>query len=410
MKRIIKKIHLWIGFPIGLIITVVCLSGAILVFRAEIEETLYPGRFFVKEKRAEPISLDELIPSVNAQLENNSVAGVTISSDPERNYMMSLREGRHDAAYVNQYTGELIEINRFSENFLTKIMQLHRWLLDGKITTGKAIVGYSTLLFAIMLITGIIISIPKSRRNLKHLFIIHVRRGLKRFWHDLHISAGIYSMLILLVLTLTGLTWSFRWYSVGVYKLFGVELPAMSPNRGATNVQQQGNNRGEQAGQNVQPEQRGQGGNRGERNRQDAQPEQGRQGDSRGERNIQPTDFSHWQTVFIEVRKQNPDFKTVSIQNSSVSVSQKRIWGNVRAADRYIFDAQTGTITDYVPYENQEKTMKIRGWLYTLHVGAWGGWFSKIISCIAALIGASLPLTGYYMFYKKRWRKKSRKA
>jgi uncharacterized iron-regulated membrane protein len=78
----------------------------------------------------------------------------------------------------------------------------------------------------------------------------------------------------------------------------------------------------------------------------------------------------------------------------------------VRASDRYSFDAKTGAITDYVPYAKQDKAMKIRGWLYTLHVGAWGGWFSKIISCIAALVGACLPLTGYYIFWKKRKRKR----
>jgi uncharacterized iron-regulated membrane protein len=405
MKRIIKKIHLWIGFPIGLIITVICLSGAILVFRAEIEETLHPERFFVKEKRTEPINLNELMPAINAQLENNSVTGVTIPSDPERNYVMILREGRRDAAYVNQYTGELIEVNKFSENFLTKIMLFHRWLLDGKVTTGKAIVGYSTLLFVIMLITGIIIAIPKKRRNLKYLFMVHVNKGLKRFWHDLHISAGIYAMLILLVLSLTGLTWSFRWYNVGFYKLFGVELPAMTINRNSANVQQQGSNRGEQSGQNAQSKQHGQGNSRGERTHQDTSEQRG-QGNGRGERNVQPIDFSHWQEVFTYIRKQNPDFKTISIQSGSASVSQKRIWGNVRAVDRYTFDAKTGTITDYIPYVKQDKAMKIRGWLYTLHVGAWGGWFSKIISCIAALIGASLPLTGYYLFYKKRRRKK----
>jgi uncharacterized iron-regulated membrane protein len=379
MKKIIKKIHLWIAFPLGLIITAICLSGAVLVFRSEIEEALYPERYFVNERGDEPIRLEKLIPAVNSQLDGSSVAGVTVSDNPERTYVMSI--GGRDAAYVNQYTGELVAVSRFSESFLTKIMQLHRWLLDGKRTTGKAIVGYTTLLFVVILITGVIVAIPKQRRNMKYIFIIHVNRGLKRFWYDLHISAGIYCALILLVLSLTGLTWSFRWYSAGFHKLFGVELPAMPANHNS-NAPQQSGYRGDRNQQNVPPEPRGQG----------------------GERNRQQTDFSHWQDVLTEIKSKNPDFRTVGIQNGTAWVSQKRVWGNVRASDRYSFDAKTGAIIDYVPYANQDKAMKIRGWLYTLHVGAWGGWFSKIISCIAALVGACLPLTGYYIFWKKRKR------
>ncbi|MGL4909307.1 MAG: PepSY domain-containing protein, partial [Bacteroidales bacterium] len=43
------------------------------------------------------------------------------------------------------------------------------------------------------------------------------------------------------------------------------------------------------------------------------------------------------------------------------------------------------------------------------HVGSWGGWFSKLLTVIAALIGASLPITGYY-FWIKRLKQKHNKT
>lgn len=36
MKRIFRKIHLWLSVPFGLIITLVCFSGAMLVFEKEL--------------------------------------------------------------------------------------------------------------------------------------------------------------------------------------------------------------------------------------------------------------------------------------------------------------------------------------------------------------------------------------
>jgi len=44
-----------------------------------------------------------------------------------------------------------------------------------------------------------------------------------------------------------------------------------------------------------------------------------------------------------------------------------------------------------------------------LHTGSWGGWFSRILYAIAAFIGGFLPISGYYLWWKRRSTKK-RKA
>ena len=36
MKRIFRKIHLWLSVPFGIVITLVCFSGAMLVFEKEL--------------------------------------------------------------------------------------------------------------------------------------------------------------------------------------------------------------------------------------------------------------------------------------------------------------------------------------------------------------------------------------
>jgi uncharacterized iron-regulated membrane protein len=104
------------------------------------------------------------------------------------------------------------------------------------------------------------------------------------------------------------------------------------------------------------------------------------------------------------MKQENPDFKTITIRDGAISVAQRRTFGNSRAADNYTFDAATGHITARNPYAGQSRTSKIRGWIYSIHAGTWGGWLSKIITCLAALTGATLPLTGYYLYYKKRMR------
>jgi uncharacterized iron-regulated membrane protein len=92
------------------------------------------------------------------------------------------------------------------------------------------------------------------------------------------------------------------------------------------------------------------------------------------------------------------------------TVYQNIALGNSRANDNYKFDINTGDITEYTPYSEQSRGNKIRGWIYTIHTGTWAGITSKIIAFVTALIGGTLPLTGYYMFYNKRRKRKQHHA
>ena len=51
MKKIFEKIHLWLSVPFGLIITLICFSGAMLVFEDEVNE-------LVKKMQAHQIGAD----------------------------------------------------------------------------------------------------------------------------------------------------------------------------------------------------------------------------------------------------------------------------------------------------------------------------------------------------------------
>ena len=63
MRKFFAKVHLWLSIPFGIIIAIVCLTGAILVFETEILELGYPSRYFVKEVKGEPLSPATLIES-----------------------------------------------------------------------------------------------------------------------------------------------------------------------------------------------------------------------------------------------------------------------------------------------------------------------------------------------------------
>ena len=89
MKKFFTKVHVWLSIPFGIIIAIVCLTGAILVFETEILELCYPSRYFVKEVKGEPLSPAVLMDAAGQQLPDSiKINGIRVSSDPKRTYQL----------------------------------------------------------------------------------------------------------------------------------------------------------------------------------------------------------------------------------------------------------------------------------------------------------------------------------
>ena len=100
-------------------------------------------------------------------------------------------------------------------------------------------------------------------------------------------------------------------------------------------------------------------------------------------------------------------FNTITVSAGSISVALGG-WGNQRAFDRYKFDEATGEILSADYYRSSSPRSKAGGWVRTLHVGTWGGLLSKFLYFFAALLGASLPLTGYYLWIRRLYIKRKK--
>ena len=375
MKKIFRQIHLWLSVPFGLIISLICFSGAMLVFENEVMELVRHELYYVKKVETVSLPVDRLLEEVELTLPDSvSVTGISVFSDPERAWQVNLSKPRRASVYVDQYTGE-IKGKYERPAFFVTMFRLHRWLLDsmkadGGVFWGKMIVGVSTLLFVVVLISGIVIWWPRTRKALKNSLRISVGRGFRRFWYDLHVAGGMYALFFLLAMALTGLTWSFGWYRAGFYKVFGVEVQQGGTHSGVT---LRGGRGSDQPGKNVS----------------------------------HSSSYVCWQQVYEQLALNNPGYKQITLSDGVANVSFNT-FGNQRASDRYKFNPHSGEIDEVVLYKDAEKAGKIRGWIYSVHVGSWGGMLTRLLTFIAALIGATLPLTGYYLWIKRIWRKKSR--
>ena len=393
MKKAFRKIHLWLSVPTGIIITLVCFSGAMLVFEKEMTEAVKPELYFVKEAKGEPIPMQELMEKVEETLPDSvSISGVTVFADSTRTYQVSLSKPRRASIYVNQYTGE---VTGRSERlpFFDTMFHLHRWLLGSSSGVGKLFTGICTLVLVFILVTGILMWLTNRNKPLKASLAIHVTKGWGRFWHNLHVAGGIYATIFLLAMALTGMTWSFSWYRTGFYACFGVESSVKGGAHGGGASKE-----GQRAGDTIRSGERQQGEDRhggGEGNGY-------HDGGDFGFHRRSP--YRHWDDVLKEVASKNPGYQQITLKAEAAEVvPEGRL--SMRATDKYSYDRRRGEITDIKLYSSEGKDTKVRSGVYMVHTGSWGGIITRILNFLAALIGATLPLTGYWLWIRRLTRK-----
>ena len=383
MKKIFAKIHLWLSVPLGLVITVVCLSGAVLVFEGEITRALHPELYRVAvPANVRPLRPSQLADRIRGQMPDSlHLVSLQLSARSDEPCMAAFRETGRKQLSVDPYTGN---VNGWTESpaFFGTVRKLHRWLLDpppskGEKSIGNAIVGVSTLALVVILVSGLILWIPRSRKALRNRLKVSCSDG-RRFWHDCHVSLGFYATLLLLVMALTGLTWSFGWYRTAAYALFGgtpqiavaQEFPARKTDSGSRQSRERS----------------------GERNT-------GREHDgTQAETEARPFDYAVWDAVLGQLTTHCTAYKTITLTRTEAQVARQSA---MRRIDRATFDPRSGRLAEIARYEDTPRQQRLRGWFYAFHTGTWGGIWTKILYFLAALTGASLPLTGYWLWWRR---------
>lgn len=365
MKVFFRRIHLYLSLAAGAIIMITCLTGAILVFEHELQELFHPDRYHVKATGTR-LPLQQLVDNVKKDIGKGKINGVKVYSDSTRTVEIAFspKKDERRTAFVDPYTGVIVEKYHHRESFFYWVMDLHRWMLGGDI--GKMIVGAATLIFLFILITGLILWWPKSRNALRARLKLKLDGGWKRINHDLHIVLGFYSMIFLFIFAFTGLAWSFEWFNKGIYAVTGSPMkPAKAPEVTYDSV----------------------------------------------------TKKITLDAAYEVAAAQSPGAEFFNIQMPKDSVSTYTV--NVLRAgaihesanDAYYISPYTGELKGTMKWEERNTGQRVRSTFKPVHVASIYGLPSKIIGLIVCLFGASFPVTGVILWInrlKKKWKSGNR--
>lgn len=377
IKKLILQIHLWLGLASGIVVLIVSVTGCLYAFVEELRPLVYSDRLYV-EVPANTSKIPLSVLKEKAQLvlgADKPITNIEVPNKPEGSYAFRARKFNkeavwygnstvyHERVYMNPYSGAVIMHEDTKWEFFILMVQVHVSLLLGHDVGGK-IVGWSIAMFVILLITGLVLWWPKNKNALKQRvwFKWKDTTKWKRKNYDLHNVLGFYAMFILLVISVTGLVWSFEWVGNSVQWVANGGQTFEKPKPLVSDTTQLAT----------------------------AMPLDRVVDDA--------TRYSPEAQVFFVSLPQDKKAPIGVFSRLGQKVFHKSV--------RHQYDQHTAKLLKRQAYEELNNGEKMRALNYDLHVGAILGLPGKILAFFASLISASLPITGFYIWWNKRNKEK----
>lgn len=348
-RKILLPLHLWSSLILGLILVVVAVSGALLVFRTPLERRLDPARFTVQPGSAR-LQPDDLVARARVAHPAAELESIRFFGDPTAPFLVYFTS--KDYVHLNPYTGEVLGIrSRYDEGF-GWIEGLHKFLhLEPKV--GEPITGYTALVFGLIILSGIVLWWPATRRALKAGLTINPKLSGRPWNLHLHKALGIYAAVVLLIAVGTGVPISLDWAKNSLYVLTGSEKildpgPVVSP----------------------------------------AGPFVGFDAVARRLGEIMPGAME----TYIPLPKKGVLASYVIEGDAPHLLARSYVW----------FDPDTGAALKTSPYRQAGAGFRLYYWGMALHTGVMGGWVVQIILLLGALAVPVLAYTGTASYFRRK--------
>ncbi|QJR82857.1 PepSY domain-containing protein [Alteromonas pelagimontana] len=215
------QLHGWCSLPVWVLICFICLSGTVAVVSHEITWLTNTDSRAQSENGEPAISPAKAVAIVEQAYPTADVTGVAVRESYLTYTVMFTDTGKPFAlAYVNQYNGDIQEVND-GNTFINFMRSLHGWLLfpwQHSYSIGYYLVGLMGFFMLGALITGLMVYKKFWRAFTQPT--LRTQQGTKTLLTDSHRLAGAWSIWFLLIMSLTG-----AWYFIqGALWHGGVEV------------------------------------------------------------------------------------------------------------------------------------------------------------------------------------------
>lgn len=202
------QLHLYLGLFAGAVLVLLGLTGSLLVFYPQMDALLDEALVRVQPGGV-PLPMSEILTRADAAYPGT--ADPTFVLLPEMDdgaYVVRYDEPRADGGLepiwfaVDPFTGDAVGQRVWGEFAMSWIYDLHFALRLGHF--GEHVVGIMGILTALSLLSGLYLWWPTLRAGARRALAVKWSARGRRFDLDLHNVVGAYSLVVLLVVSLSG--------------------------------------------------------------------------------------------------------------------------------------------------------------------------------------------------------------
>lgn len=206
LRRVLFQIHVWTGVALGFYVFLIGLTGAVLVFRPELQAAAYPAFFAAPAGPGGLAAADTVIDALRARFPGDRFSGIDYPGARRGSFLTYMTHGDElRTVFSDARTGAVLgELPR--DGWIQVVQELHFNLLLGP--TGIVVNGVAGVALLVLCGTGAVIWWPGLLQWAQG-FVVAFGRGWRRVLWELHRAVGVWAVLLLTMWAATGVYFSF---------------------------------------------------------------------------------------------------------------------------------------------------------------------------------------------------------
>jgi uncharacterized iron-regulated membrane protein len=389
-RRLFFFIHLWLGVVLGIWFSLLGLSGSALAWRFELQGLEIARRYPIDSSAngGKMISLSQAVDAFKATHPDatpKESANVTVPNRKMPFYAFARGKDRksRQTIVVDPYSGQVHPPVMMRSLSIGTIQQFHQRLIAG--AKGYVFNGFLNFLAIPLVLSGLWLWWPNKLKHLKAHLIIKRGVSFKRTMHDLHNVLGIYLYSTLLVTTLTG--------AMLVQQHISADGGIASFLKEESASKREGQNNREQKKSEGRQERR-------------TEPKLPR---------ITPLGTRLADDALLEKsRAVRPNLELSRLEmplrpDQPLALSFHKPSG-LNLSETVLLDPYTGNEIAGHSVEQGPPRDPLRTWTKVLHLGEFGGVFTKSVYTLTGLLPLALFVTGLLMWWKRKQSQKPNRA
>jgi uncharacterized iron-regulated membrane protein len=372
LRRVLFWAHLTAGVCAGLVILTMSFTGVLLMYERQlIEWSDRAYRTAPPSDQATRLPIETLLARAVEQRPQQAPTAITLRAD--RSAPAAIAFGQ-TTLYQDVYSGRLVgEPTASVRRVMSEARAWHRWLsLDGDgRAVGKAISGWSNLVFLFIVLSGMYLWIPRSGwRGVRA--VARFRTGLRGKARDFnwHNVIGIWSAVPLAIIVATAAPISFPWANALVYRIAGEAPPAPAAPAGRTNTS------------------------------------------PRAENAPRAVSTDGLDGLWARAEQQIPGWRSINLrlagagEGPAVFTIDEGNGGQPQLRSTLSLNRKTGEVVRWEPFAAQTAGRRLRSWTRFTHTGEYYGLVGQTVAGIASAGAVVLVVTGLSLALRRAagWR------